>query len=552
VSIVSAGISRFTSGRSETLLNNGIDWIRVGSGERFEKIVSVLLSTLNPGSDRVDGAGGDGGRDHQFKVGQDLHVWQSKYFVRRLAEAAGRKAQITKSLARAALLAPASWTLVTPMVPTPEERAWFDALQVKYPFPLTWKGGDWLDAQLAEHPSIVRHFMGAEEEYVSLLRELNEERDVLIDGLPAATPRIQDLAAKLNDSNPFYKIHFAVENGRVVRTQLVPKYAGAERDSPVTFGFTLSTVPPNDALEARLRSAMDWGEQIELPASSVRRVVITGPPGFGGEWNQGHITLGPAQQQAVDLTLRLSIHDPDGRQLASLPARLIAATPGLRGVTLRGKDLTGVIETRLRMDKVESTFSLNLSTTWDQRLLPSVALPVLRFLRHAAPPNTMTFGVGEDAINTSPIALPSGMSVPAEQVRVVEHLERLQIMAGESFALPRSWTIDDIHEIDRAIRLLDGHLVDLGKGPITYTTEDEAFLNAIAAHPNSALTITSDYTAHIAGHELSLGPFTLRIEAPAVTTSRNPDGSFDVSISPGDGTPIQASIGAPREEWRSS
>lgn len=97
-------------------MRDGIDWLEVGAGGRFEKIVGVLLSTLHPGSRRIDGAGGDGGRDHQFQIDDKLVVWQSKYFSGRLSTGS-RKRQITNSLITAAALQPDSWTLVTPMVP---------------------------------------------------------------------------------------------------------------------------------------------------------------------------------------------------------------------------------------------------------------------------------------------------------------------------------------------------------------------------------------------------------------------------------------------------
>jgi hypothetical protein len=104
-----------------TSVNDGIDWREVGSGGRFEKIVSVLLSSLHPTSMRIDGSGGDGGRDHQLHIDGRLDVWQSKYFMGRLSDAGGRKGQIERSLVKAAELQPDHWFLVTPMDPTPEE-----------------------------------------------------------------------------------------------------------------------------------------------------------------------------------------------------------------------------------------------------------------------------------------------------------------------------------------------------------------------------------------------------------------------------------------------
>lgn len=259
-------------------MRDGIDWAEVGAGGRFEKIVSTLLSTLHPESERIDGAGGDGGRDHQFRTDGHLEVWQSKYYPRRLSESPTRKRHITESLIAAAAHQPDSWTLVTPMVPNPEERSWFDGLQHGYPFPLVWRGGDWLEARLAEHPAIERHFMSPNDKYVALVRELKEGQEALVDGLPAALPRIEQLAEKVNDSNPFYKVDYAVRDGRVDSWTLRPKYAGAEKDSPVEIRFNVVAGQADAELVESVRSALDWGESVALPASHVRNVVVTGPP----------------------------------------------------------------------------------------------------------------------------------------------------------------------------------------------------------------------------------------------------------------------------------
>lgn len=89
-------------------MKDGIDWPEVGAGGRFEKIVSTLLSTLHPDSERIDGAGGDGGRDHQLRADGRLDLWQSKYFLRRLSESKTRKDQIKDSLDTGAGLQPDS------------------------------------------------------------------------------------------------------------------------------------------------------------------------------------------------------------------------------------------------------------------------------------------------------------------------------------------------------------------------------------------------------------------------------------------------------------
>jgi hypothetical protein len=529
-------------------VRDGIDWAKVGPGERFEKIISTLLSTLHPDSERIDGAGGDGGRDHQFRTNERLDLWQSKSFLGRLSASSTRKRQISESLTAAAALQPDSWTLVTPMVPTPEERTWFDGLQHNYPFPLVWRGGDWLEARLAEHPSIERHFMSGDNEYVALVRELREEQEALVDGLPAALPRIERLAAKINDSNPFYKVDFTVQDGQVVSAHLRPKYRGAEKDSPVTIRFNVVTGPTDTKLTESLRAALDWGETVELPASHVRNIVVAGVPGFEGEHDQADITIGPAPQEPIDVNLRLVIHAPDGRHLAALPAQLITRISGARGVTLHGTDVTGVINTRLRLDPLKSRFFLSLSSNWSRPTLPGAALPILRFMQHAKPPNTLSFII-RNTLTTTPVPVPEALAVSKESVQLVEDLYRLQATAGEPFPIPTEWTPGDQHQLRRAARLVDGQQVEVGDGSVHLNVDDlqpfiEAFANSQT--PSLAITPKEPYVAHITGHDLDLGPYTFfipraQLDLPSIAPID--DGTYQLRVLPAPGSGIRIALG---------
>ena len=146
--------------------------------QKCEDMVSVLLSRLHPNSERIDGKGGDGGRDVQIVhagAGPVIEAFELKSFTGRINS--GRRTQVKRSLDRAAALGPARWTLVVPIDPTPREWEWFLQQGTSYSFPLEWRGKTWLDEKMAAHPDIRRYFVeGAKDEVYRLLLELKEEK----------------------------------------------------------------------------------------------------------------------------------------------------------------------------------------------------------------------------------------------------------------------------------------------------------------------------------------------------------------------------------------
>jgi hypothetical protein len=69
----------------------------------YEDMVAVLLSTLHPKAERLDGRGGDEGRDVQLRHPDgrlDLH--ELKSFTGRLGRERGRRRQVEQSLRAAA------------------------------------------------------------------------------------------------------------------------------------------------------------------------------------------------------------------------------------------------------------------------------------------------------------------------------------------------------------------------------------------------------------------------------------------------------------------
>ena len=71
--------------------------------QRYEDMVSVLLSRIHKDAQRIDGKGGDGGRDVQIVSGQDGKItdaFELKSFTGRMGSV--QRNQVARSLKRAA------------------------------------------------------------------------------------------------------------------------------------------------------------------------------------------------------------------------------------------------------------------------------------------------------------------------------------------------------------------------------------------------------------------------------------------------------------------
>jgi hypothetical protein len=133
-----------------------VDFERL-SPDQYEDMVAVLLSRIRQ-THRVDGSGGDGGRDCYFTDADGTDAYELKSFTGRMN--AARRRQVERSLRRGLRSSPRSWSLVVPIDATPTEQRWFDSPESGTTARLTWLARTWLRDQLAAHPDIGRYFNG--------------------------------------------------------------------------------------------------------------------------------------------------------------------------------------------------------------------------------------------------------------------------------------------------------------------------------------------------------------------------------------------------------
>ena len=431
--------------------------------QKYEDMVSVLLSRLHPDAQRIDGKGGDGGRDVQIVNGQDgliNHAFELKSFIGRMTSA--RRKQVASSLKRVAVLGPSRWTLVVPIDPTPAEDRWFRELGARYSFPTEWLGKTWLDQKMSAFPDIHRYFFeGANDEVVRLLRELQQEQAMLND-VPDAVGRFRTLHERLNEIDPHYRYQMSTVTAeanswpsdvvfsvwsRGVRVDVYPKYPGAVEDRPITMAVMVAL----ESEDLVIQDSLGYGLETTIPRRMIRSVTIDAPSGLGATFTEAELTLFPIDTRLHEpVTIALDIMDGD-KLIASCPVRLTEQTGGPKGSIFSGTDSTGWLETRLTVkvveNEVEAGFRLN-----PMPAMPAALVPLFRWLDAWQPPRHLKIRWREDFEMHGEVNRP----LVADWIfgRLVEALAYLQDRSGIYSEMPSSLSNEDAQEIVTVVALM--------------------------------------------------------------------------------------------------
>ncbi len=367
-----------------------VQWDKLEPG-RYEDMVAILLSRLYPDSLRIDGKGGDGGRDVQIvdrRDGSTVEAFELKSFTGRITWA--RRRQVERSLKTASVLKLPQWTLVVPIDPTPGELEWFDKLRDGYLFPLVWRGKTWLDEKMAAFPDIERYFVeGASDEVIRLVSQLRDEQ-AWIGDVNEGVRRFIALQERLNEIDPHYRYELAtvhpesnfwpsdgalsVRHGDV-RIDVYPKYSGATDDRPITLSFELALEPEGLVIH----ESLGYGLAVEIPDRLISNLKIDAPAGLGGDFAGSELSLLPLDTQMDEpITVALDVRD-GGDLLASCSIRLTERTSGHKGVTLKGNDSTGWLEVTFRANIADEEFEMQYQLSPD-RAMPAALVPLFKWL----------------------------------------------------------------------------------------------------------------------------------------------------------------------------
>ena len=429
--------------------------------DTYEQMTAVLISRLYPNAQRIDGSGGDGGRDVQVPLETGLEIFQLKSHTGRMK--ASQRSQVRDSLRTATQRNPAAWHLVVPIDHTPGELEWFENLTKNYPFPCLWHGLTWLDTHMAKMPEIARYYLeDARDEIIRLARQLQLEQMALSGGIFDAIDRFIAIQEQLDGLDPHYTFHLSSHPDGRRSVAVVPRYSGALTDAPILVRpeFLFPDTPEaRDTLQA-LQDTINYGSSCTISSEYISRIAVDMPAGLGGEYESGELTLGAADSEAVpDLTAQLQVRNDGGIVTTQLPLRLIRRTAGQRGGILNFLDASGAVTATLRLDATSRQANFNYHFSEPDRYSPTTLLPTVRFVAEvgraasvAVLINGMECGVGEPTLDRNHAAEAKDFAT------LLEALVFLQTHTSIYFEIRGNLTPDEVHDLDKAVRLLRGEV----------------------------------------------------------------------------------------------
>ncbi|MCY3961022.1 MAG: restriction endonuclease [bacterium] len=462
----SADGSRVVAGGSVTDLNQVL-WESLDP-KTFEDMVAVLISHLNPASQRLDGSGGDGGRDIQVTTDEGLVMYQLKSFSGRMHPS--RRKQVEASLKRASQHEPTEWLLVVPIDHTPAELEWFDQLAEEYGFECRWLGKTWLDGEMARRPEIARYYVHGQRyelsELFDLLRGINAEPPPVESGIvPAATERAQRMVAEVNEHDPHYMICLELPPEGNPSVTVLAKYPGAERDrSWFTARLAFSDTEEGERALQSLQDSIEFGTRCVVPSEFITEAFVDIPAGLGTRLDGYELEMASAatiSELPGGGKMALVAADQHGVPVARLPLEATDLKSGTRGGIITLSDKSGAVTAEAKFDALDMVFELACIYTQPGSFSPLDLLPALKFAAALEGGALVSVDInGETLGPTDPGTFQTQSSGEvAGYARLVEHLVIAQTKTGVFFDVDSQLTVEEELDIVMAGRLLNGETV---------------------------------------------------------------------------------------------
>ena len=537
--------------------SNRVAWEGLGR-ETYEDMVAVLLSRLHPAAQRIDGSGGDGGRDVQIPTQDGLVVYQLKSQTGRMTPS--RRRQVKVSLESASQHSPAKWFLVVPIDPTPGEREWFDRLVGPYGFECRWLGKTWLDSEMAQKPEIARYYFHGDRyelsEFLELVRGINP--DPLPGGagvLGAAADNARGIVDQLNVLDPHFVFAISARPDSGVRVSVIPRYLGAERDrSPFSVVWAFPDTAEGAIAQQALQETVDFGIACVVPSEFISELVINVPAGLGAVLEGYEVALGgPTPGLAEDVRVVLKAIGSGGAVEAQLPLVTQQASIGDRGAVLSLADNSEAVTAEIKLDVSNLALCLRWAYSQPEVFSPLDLLPAAKFAaaleggaQMAVDLNGETHGPGDPG--------PFQSAVPGEAARWARFLGQLsnvQITTGVFFDIRNEFTPEEARAIEEASRLLNGEALEGTWETMSIQIAPdgrEAFEAALGdSSPIHDIQTGADMSIDIQGNEVPIGFVTHALDPATVlsweeTEGEGPPGTTELTLVPADSNKVTSAL----------
>lgn len=341
----------------KSVVDDGIRWDRLGQ-PAFDQMVEALLSRMHdqPGHeiDFIDGRGGDGGRDAVVRIGDQVTIYQFKYYPEGLSISERSRVKSVKASFTAALAHhPARWVLIVPCKMTAAFKKFVFDLGKGKNVTIDYIDRPKLDRLIAPHTDLIS-LMKQDDLLTERARLLGAQALLFSNGVVDALKHDAANQQALNEMNPYWRVALSEQDG-VPTFSFQPKTKNAQQQSPLGVRLAVTHIPTTpDVLGTQLRQAEQFGRPgtVRIPASRLAAFETYGlewaglnETGSQVAWVEYHV---PSLPTLVDTRVTLRCQDDVKNTLGVFSGRTTGANNGSSGATLIA-DFYGAVTLTLLM-----------------------------------------------------------------------------------------------------------------------------------------------------------------------------------------------------------